>query len=94
MNDAWIVHYTSTNFRQYLQYFYEDGANNLKKRNIVFIYCTNKCKFTPKVVAAKLPTLLVLTYTYFTTKHYKANISPVINIETFLAVIVVVILIK
>ena len=47
---------------------------NLREIHVHVVHTMlNKCKFTPKEMAAELPTLLVLTYTHFPTKHLKGQ---------------------
>ena len=48
------------------------SANDNKSIKVVkeCIYPNRLCKFTPNAVAAELPTLLVLTYTFAITLYY------------------------
>ena len=50
------------------------------------------CKITPKDEAAKLPPFWYKLKLTFLLKQLKTNVSPVVNVELFLPVIIVVIL--
>ena len=66
------------------------------------VHCKNKCKLTPKKVAAELfycknirmltPKVVAVELSYLPTKQLEANISSVTNVKAFLPVIVVVFL--
>ena len=54
----------------------------------MIIHCKNKCKLTPKEVAAQLSPLWCKLTLTFLLKQLEINIFPVIYVKTFLPVIV------